>query len=136
MKPLLFCRLRKKEVKATPEEIVRQGVIKWLLEEGGYPPGLIAIEYSLPVPKSSKLKRRADLLVFLPADFPSFKPLLLIECKAAALTEESVRQLIGYNVYLKAPFIALASPQGMFSVSSDRLAAGLPLFEEAARLNQ
>ena len=36
--------LRRKFVRLTPEEWVRQNFVRYLIQEGGYPPGLIGIE--------------------------------------------------------------------------------------------
>lgn len=112
----LFCPLRKTWVAALPEEKVRQAVIQEMIHHLGYPPHLLIAEKSLDqLPHLQALpslpKRRADLLVFaknLHPQYP-FYPLLLIECKAIALTDKVLRQLIGYNQFVKAYFIAVTN---------------------------
>ena len=52
--------LRRKFVKLTPEEWVRQNFIQYLINEGKYPPGLMGIEILF---KHNKLKKRTDILV-------------------------------------------------------------------------
>ncbi len=108
----VLCLLRKEEVKATPEERVRQAFITYLIQEKGVPKRAIAIEFTLadlphlknePVP----VDRRIDLLVFSPQQ----EPLLLIECKAAKLQPINESQLFGYNTFVKAPYLALVGDQ-------------------------
>jgi hypothetical protein len=41
---MIFDPIRKKYVKLTPEEWVRQNFVQYLIHEGNYPPGLIGIE--------------------------------------------------------------------------------------------
>lgn len=106
----LFCAVRKILVRATPEEYVRQGIIQYLIQDLGYLKGGISVEVSLqqmPHLSSSDTKvpkRRADIVCYHQG-----WPLLLIECKAVNITEKTIRQLIGYNWYLKAPFIAVVN---------------------------
>lgn len=106
----IYCLIRKAKVKNLPEERVRQEILHLLTQELNFPLGGIAVEISLkqmPHLKLSSQKlpsRRADILCFHKS-----KPLLLVECKATPLNEKSLRQVIGYNWYVKAPFIALAN---------------------------
>ena len=80
-----------------------------------FPKGLIAVEkelFSLPHLKGQKLPlRRMDILVFGKNIHPlySLYPLLIIECKKDKLTDAALQQVIGYNYYVKAPFVAVAS---------------------------
>jgi sulfur carrier protein ThiS len=104
----LYCCIRKCSVKALPEEIVRQSILHHLINELGFPAGGIAVEKSLrQMPLQTEKHpplRRADIICF-----HRDLPLLLIECKAVPLNSKSVRQVIGYNWFLKAPFIALVN---------------------------
>ena len=55
-------------------------------------------------------ERRADILCYsVRGNENAMNPLLLIECKAITLGEKELRQLIGYNHFVKAPFIALVN---------------------------
>jgi hypothetical protein len=113
----LFCSIRKTWVAATPEEMVRQSLIQMMLLELGFPPGGIALEKGLrEMPHIEMIKgpipaRRADIIVFAKDIHPSYPyyPLLLIECKAVPLTEKVIRQVVGYNQFIKAHFIAVAN---------------------------
>ena len=109
----LFCPLRNTWVAALPEEQVRQTLIQLMIQRLGYPLGTIALEKSLnhlPHLQSypSLPKRRADLIVLAKEIHPQYPlyPLLLVECKAVPLTQATLRQIIGYNQFVKAPFIA------------------------------
>lgn len=109
--------MRRQWVAASPEEKIRQQIIRRMVEEWGYPLSGIALERSLhhmPHLNLSSLKlplRRADIVVFAPGIHPHYAlyPLLLIECKAVPLTDKVFRQVISYNFYLKAPFVAIAN---------------------------
>lgn len=54
--------------------------------------------------------RRTDILCYAPSK-ETLHPLLLVECKAIKLTSRMVNQVIGYNYYLKARFLALVNDQ-------------------------
>lgn len=105
--------IRQKWVAATPEEKIRQYLISHMTQKLGYPALWMAIEKELAqlphiLPQSAMeiVKRRADILVFAPH---TLSPLLLIECKATALSQAFLQQVIGYNTLVKAPFVSLAN---------------------------
>ncbi len=83
-----------------------------MISKLGYPKSLLGVEKSLAdlshfsFCKSEVPKRRVDVVCF---DKALARPLLLIECKAEVLGEACLRQIIGYNYYVKAPLIAVAS---------------------------
>lgn len=131
--------IRKKWVEAAPEEEIRQHLVRYMIDKLGYPPLWMAIEKELAQLPHLKLKpaieiakRRADILVFAPH---THSPLLLIECKAVALTEAFTQQVIGYNAVVKAPFVALANGRQVMTghfeaaLSQYRFERGLPSFE-------
>ncbi len=96
MKESLFDPLRKKYVKATPEEYVRQHFIKWLNVERGYPLSLMASEYSISF---NRRLFRCDIVTFN----KYLKPQIVVECKAPdiKIDNEVVAQIIRYNMVLK-----------------------------------
>lgn len=113
----LYDPIRKEWVRALPEEHVRQCLIRHLLEDLKYPASLLACELSLDqlphlaTSQESIPRRRADIVCFSKDLHPNFSlfPLVLIECKAVPLSSAALNQLIGYNHYVKAPFICLAN---------------------------
>lgn len=110
----IYDQIREKWVKATPEEVVRQNLIHRMLSQLAYPKGLLAVERSLSdLCLENAPSRRVDVVCFLPATQGKLFPLLLVECKESiSLVSEAKRQMMGYNFFLKAPFLALAYPEG------------------------
>lgn len=116
-KDLLYDEIRKLWVTATPEEVVRQKLIKKMLLQLSYPRELLSIERSLKdlCQKTSHKKiptRRVDIASF--ANLSSkVIPLLVIECKETKSLElDALAQVQGYNHFIGAPFIAVAYPEG------------------------
>lgn len=114
----LYDPIRKRWVAKTPEESIRQSLIVRLVAELGYSPSLLAVEkelYQLPhlhlMAKKEMPKRRVDLIAFAQNIHPGHAlfPLLMIECKAVDLTPAFAQQVIGYNAFVQAPFLALAN---------------------------
>jgi len=95
---------RKRFVKLTPEEEVRQRFARYLVEEKGYPASLIMTEYSL---KLNKLSRRCDILVHKPAGHPA----LLVECKApeVKISQASFDQVARYNLAFKVSYLIVTN---------------------------
>lgn len=100
----VFDPIRKKYVKLTPEEGVRQHVVRMLTGCYSYPETHLAVEYAF---KYNKLTYRADVVVFNRA----LKPVLLVECKAPSvkLTEAVIDQVIRYNYVLDVPYILITN---------------------------
>lgn len=119
MKPKIYCPIRKTWVTQTPEEGVRQRLIAHLTSQLQFPLSTLAVEKGLvnmphiTLQKKHLPDRRADLVSFAKGIHPdhSLYPLLLVECKAVAFTPLMLHQLTGYNLYMKAPFIALVNQE-------------------------
>jgi Type I restriction enzyme R protein N terminus (HSDR_N) len=113
----LFDEVRKIWVAATPEEIVRQKVLKKLIHGLGFPKELIAVEKELKelphIDRGALPQRRVDILCYGKQIHPlhPLYPLLLIECKKEKMDEAAAEQAIGYNAHVRAYFIALADRQ-------------------------
>lgn len=106
----LYCLIRKIWVAATPEEYIRQNTLRYLVECLEFPKASIAVEKDLSALTHSLEtfpNRRADILCYSKKLSGELHPLLLIECKAVKITPKELRQIIGYNHFLKASFIAL-----------------------------
>ncbi|HPA86717.1 MAG TPA: type I restriction enzyme HsdR N-terminal domain-containing protein [Bacteroidales bacterium] len=99
----IFDTLRRKWVRLTPEEWVRQNFVRYLVNEGGYPPGLIGIEINFQL---GKMKKRVDILVHDRRG----NPVMIIECKAPEVRisdfyENKVYDQVGeYNFGFRVPF--------------------------------
>lgn len=115
--------------------------------ELGYPKHLISVERSLKelsnltqVGASSPIpNRRVDIVCHCKI---SFKPLIIIECKALSVTKKALYQLIGYNSFIQSPFIALADPEKIlvgfydFNDQDYRFMDLLPTYEMLSLANQ
>ncbi len=92
-KEYIFDIIRKKYLVVGPEEIVRQHLIHFLIEERHYPKGRINVEKQLIL---NKMKRRTDLMVF----DVNAQPILIAECKAPEIkiSQETFEQVARYNL--------------------------------------
>ena len=99
-KTLIFDIIRKKYVVLTPEEWVRQHVLRFLLEEKNYPASLIAVERQLKIHTRTK---RTDIVVYNTQGTPE----VLIECKAPSvkITQDAFDQIARYNLTAKASYL-------------------------------
>lgn len=106
--------VRRKDVVLTPEELLRQLVLHYLLDVKHYPLNRIRVEIGLKV---NGQPRRGDILVFDPA----LKPWLLVECKSpkVALTEATFGQAARYNMSLQVPFLAITNGLATFCCAMD-----------------
>lgn len=149
-KSSLICPIRKVAVPALPEERVRVQLLCDLIERLEFPAGSIAVEKELSqIPHLRSLvgtlpTRRIDILCFAKGIHPTeeFYPLLVIECKAVKLTSKMVRQVVGYNHYLKAPYIALVNQEEIRfgwidgATGTYKFASHLPTFSELRKYAQ
>ena len=83
-----------------------------MVQQLGYPKSLIAVEKGMAAFGLPDTSRRIDILCFMPGK-EGLKPLLLIECKVEDPNQAAAEQLFGYNKTVEAPFIALASKEGV-----------------------
>jgi hypothetical protein len=101
---LIFDPIRKKYVKLTEEEWVRQNFIQYLVQDGKYAPGLIGVEVSFPF---NRMKRRIDILIH----DRKGNPVMIIECKApeVAVDDKVFDQIVNYNMEYKVPYILVTN---------------------------
>lgn len=108
----------------TPEEHVRQLLLRYLLEDLHYPSSLIAIERKI----GGLLPRRFDLVVY---DRHMHQPWLLAECKApeVAVTEAAFHQLLAYQKTLSARYWLLTN--GVTTFCADAAEPSTPRWLDA-----
>ncbi|HEX2968770.1 MAG TPA: type I restriction enzyme HsdR N-terminal domain-containing protein [Bacteroidales bacterium] len=96
--------IRRKYVRLTPEEWVRQNFISYLVNEGKYPPGLMGVEVMFLL---NKLKRRVDILVHN----RNGRPVMIVECKEpdVRIDDKVFDQIVAYNLGLKVPYIVVTN---------------------------
>lgn len=91
-KDYILCVWRRKYVRLTPEEWIRQNVLHALVDNYHYPQNLIAVEAPIRV---GDVQKRCDAIVYNTA----LQPICLIEFKApeVALTQKVYDQVAVYN---------------------------------------
>lgn len=96
--------IRKKYVANGPEEVVRQYLIHFLINDRKYPKALINVEKQL---KLNKMKRRTDLLVYN----KDGQALMIAECKApqVPITQKTFEQIARYNLTLKVKYLLVTN---------------------------
>jgi len=110
----IFDIIRKKFVVAGPEEIVRQYLIHFLIQDRLYPKSLINVEKKVQL---GQLNRRTDLVVFNRAG----NPLLIGECKApnVPITQKAFEQIGQYNLALKVEWLLITNGLSHFCCKID-----------------
>ena len=110
----IFDEIRKKFIILTPEEWVRQHVVRFLLEEKKYPKSLINVEKVLTI---NGLRKRYDIVVFNP-DGSIF---VLVECKAPEIktSQATFDQIARYNMTLKAEYLMVTNGQNHYFCQMD-----------------
>ncbi|MDY3089948.1 MAG: type I restriction enzyme HsdR N-terminal domain-containing protein [Porphyromonas sp.] len=96
--------LRRKMVRLTPEEWVRQHVVHYLLDKLGYPAELLMNEVGLQV---GDTRKRVDTILY----DKQLKPLMLLEYKApeVSLSQRVLEQALRYNMALRVPYLVLSN---------------------------
>lgn len=100
----IFDIIRRRYVRLTPEEWVRQNFIRYLTEEGGYPAGLMGVEVTFTM---NRLRKRADILIHNREG----KPVMIVECKSydVALDENVFDQIVTYNMRFRVPYLVVTN---------------------------
>jgi hypothetical protein len=100
----VFDTIRTKWIRLTPEEVVRQNLIHYLIHEKNYPKGLIAVEKRFSINQRIKA---FDLLIY----HLSGNPAMLVECKACdvIIDEHTLFQLAGYNAHFGVPNLLITN---------------------------
>ena len=113
-KPEIFDFLRRRFVKLTPEEWVRQHFVHWLVEHKGYPKGLLGNEIELRV---GEKKLRCDSILY--NQFT--EPRMIIEYKAptVALTQKVFDQISAYNLLLHVDYLLISNGVQHFCCQMD-----------------
>jgi virulence-associated protein VagC len=123
--------VRRKYVKLTPEEWVRQNFMQYLINEGKYPAGLLGIEVLF---RFNRLRRRVDILVHNRAG----EPVLIVECKSpdVMLDEAVFDQIADYNMKFKVPYLVVTNGLHHYACKIDNqemkyeYLLAIPLYED------
>lgn len=103
-KTFIFDALRKKYVRLTQEEWVRQNFVQFLIAEKKYSVALINIEAGVKVNNNAQ---RADLVVFDRCGNPA----LIAEFKApeVKICQQTFDQIVRYNMQLKVKYLIVSN---------------------------
>jgi hypothetical protein len=103
-KSFIFDSLRKKYIRLTPEEWVRQNFVQFLVAVKKYSPSLIVVEAGVKVNNNPQ---RADLVIF----DRQGNPALIAEFKSpeVKITRQTFEQIARYNMQLKVNFLIVSN---------------------------
>lgn len=101
----VFDPLRRRYVRLTPEEWVRQHFTHFLVKQKGYPAALLANEVTINV---CGVARRCDSVLYHPV---GGRPRLIVEYKApaVAITQNVFQQICSYNSVLRADYLIVSN---------------------------
>ena len=101
---MIFDILRKRYVKLTPEEWVRQHFIHFLIEHKNYPAGLLANEVGLDL---NGTKKRCDTVLYQ----RDLSPQMIIEYKAPQINiaQKVFDQIARYNIVLRVDYLIVSN---------------------------
>ena len=124
-KRFIFCLIRQRFLVLTPEEIVRQLMLLYLVEVGNYPKTRIAVEKQLEI---NGRKKRFDILVLN----KEVQPIVLVECKApkVPISQATFNQIAQYNLTLKSDILILSNGQTTFCCTMNHERKGYDFLDE------
>lgn len=110
----IFDFLRRRYVSLTPEEWVRQHFVHFLIEQKGYPKGLLANEVEQ---KIGDKKLRCDTLLYN----KELRPRMIIEYKAPeiAITQRVFNQITVYNFLLHVDYLIVSNGRQHYCCRTD-----------------
>jgi hypothetical protein len=113
-KEFIFDEIRKKWMRITPEEWVRQNFIQYLLQVKKYPASIIAVEKEI---KLGDLKKRCDIVVY-----KDHLPWMIIECKeqAVVLNDAVLQQTLRYNITLQGAILVITNGSNSYAFDIDK----------------
>lgn len=116
--------VRRRYVRLSPEEWVRQHLVRTLVEHLGYPLGLIALE---PTIATAGGLRRPDVVAF----DRDGQPALIAECKAprVRIGQDVFEQVSRYNVVARAAALVVTNGEVHYCWRVDRDAGTLRFLE-------
>jgi hypothetical protein len=100
----VYDQFRRKYVRLTPEEWVRQNFAHYLVNEKSYPASRMILEKSL---RFNKMSKRCDILV----SNDSGEPIVMIECKAPDIKigQNTFEQVSVYNIVFHVEYLIITN---------------------------
>jgi len=113
-KQLIYDEIRRQYITLTPEEWVRQNIIRFLVQERNFPLSLMSVEHYLKV---GGRVRRCDVVVFSRRG----TPVMIIECKASdvPVSQATLDQVASYNTSLKVDYLVVTNLRKTFACKMD-----------------
>lgn len=108
-KEYIFDGIRKRWVRLTPEEWVRQNVIQFLVLVQRIPTALISVEKEILL---NGIKKRFDILIY----DEDHQPRILVECKSMEvdLRDKELEQVLRYHLSVPVPYLLLTNGSYMY----------------------
>jgi len=127
-KTFIFDSIRRKYVRLTPEEWVRQHLLRYLIRDRGFLPGYAAVEKGF---RYADAPVRADVVMHDRRGVP----VLMAECKAPGvrITEEVFDQLARYNTVVKAEYLVVTNGVDHYCCTRNASKAGYRFLKELPR---
>lgn len=127
----ILCTQRRKYVRLTPEEWVRQHFVHYMIEQLGYPAGRVGVEIAIRVGQTEK---RCDTVVY----DEQGAPLMIVEYKASSveITQKVFDQILRYNYALRTDYLVVSNGLQHYCVRLNRAAnkfeflPNIPRYEE------
>ncbi len=95
--------VRKKWVRLTPEEWVRQNLVQYMVKQHNYPAALMSVEKEILL---EDMRKRCDIVLYREG-----VPWMIIECKEmnVALDDIVLRQVLTYNISVPVPYLIITN---------------------------
>jgi len=127
----VFDQVRKKYVRLTEEEWVRQHFLHFLIIQKNVPATLIAVETTI---RYNNLTKRCDIVVYN----RNGKPVLVVECKAPeiAISQDVFNQVAMYNMTLKVKFLVVTNGMEHYSCVIDHEKSSIRFLKDIPDFNE
>ena len=129
-KQMIFDPVRRKYVRLTPEEWVRQHFVQFMVQELGYPAALIAVEMAFTY---QQMPRRADVVVY----DRTGRAVLMVECKKPEIEiqQSTFDQVARYNKVVGARYLVVTNGRVHFAAEIDRAGQTYRFLDELPRFD-
>ncbi len=117
--------IRKKFVRLTPEEWVRQHFLHFMILQLGFPATLIVVEGAM---KYNNMAKRFDILAYR----TDGKPCMVVECKSPGveITQAVFDQVAMYNMTLTVDYLAVTNGMAHYACKIDHSSRTYTFLEE------
>ena len=123
--------LRRKWLRLTPEEWVRQHFVHFLIHHKGFPQSLMANEVQL---KFNGMSRRCDTVIY----DRTLKPRVIVEYKAPTvnITQQVFDQICRYNMVLQVDYLIISNGISHYCCKLDYITRSYSFLKEVPTYNE